>query len=86
MPPAEPSTGFHELLTVLNPLQYVPVVGNIYRALTGDAPPEPVRIAGSLAFSALTGGPIGVAMYVGGDHRRRETHRLRSGTSSPTRR
>jgi len=53
---------FHQVLSMLNPLQYVPVVGNIFRAVTGDAPPEPVRIAGSLVFSALTGGPVGVAI------------------------
>jgi hypothetical protein len=61
--PGQPDSGFHDILSALNPLQYVPVVGNIVRALTGDAPPEPVRIAGSLAFSALTGGPLGVALY-----------------------
>jgi len=53
---------FHEVLSALNPLQYVPVVGNIYRALTGDSPPEPVRIVGSLIFSGLTGGPLGMAL------------------------
>jgi hypothetical protein len=53
---------FHEVLSVLNPLQYVPVVGNIYRALTGDSPPEAVRMIGSFIASALTGGPIGVAI------------------------
>src|ERR1700722_3211247 len=63
--PDQAPSGFGELLTSLNPLQYVPVVGNIVRALTGEAPPEPVLIAGQVAFSALTGGPLGVAVYGG---------------------
>jgi hypothetical protein len=52
---------FHELLSDLNPLQYVPVVGTIYRAITGDVAPEPLREGGSLVISALVGGPLGVA-------------------------
>ena|ERR1700722_12362662 len=61
--PDQPQPGFGELLASLNPLQYVPVVGNIVRALTGEVPPGPVLIAGQVAFSALTGGPMGVALY-----------------------
>jgi hypothetical protein len=38
------------------------VVGNIYRALTGDIPPEPARIIGSFIASGLAGGPIGLAI------------------------
>jgi hypothetical protein len=53
---------FGQVLSMLNPLQYVPVVGMIYRAVTGDTIPEPVRVAGGLAFSALTSGPIGVVL------------------------
>jgi hypothetical protein len=55
---------FHEVLSALNPLQYVPVVGSIYRALTGDSPPEPVRMIGSIIFSVLTGGPVGAVIDV----------------------
>jgi hypothetical protein len=51
---------FHDLLSALNPLQYLPIVGTIYRALTGDAVSEPVREVGSLLFSVLLGGPIGL--------------------------
>ena len=60
--PARSGLGFGDVLSMLNPLQYVPVVGMIYRAVTGDTIPEPVRVAGGLAFSALTGGPIGVVL------------------------
>lgn len=44
------------LLSVVNPLQHLPVVGMIYRAATGDDIPPAFKIAGS----ALFGGPIGV--------------------------
>ena len=60
---------FHELLSALNPLQYLPVVGTIYRAATGDTIPDVVRYAGSMIASGLLGGPIGVlsniAMTIG---------------------
>ena len=56
-----------EFVSCLNPLQYLPVVGTIYRAVTGDTIPEPVREAGSLVVSGLTGGPIGVALSAGVD-------------------
>ncbi len=56
---------FHEVLSALNPLQYLPVVGTIYRAVTGDTIPEPVRDIGSLALSGLMGGPIGIAVNLG---------------------
>jgi hypothetical protein len=62
--PAEHHFSFHELLSELNPLQYVPVVGTIYRAVTGDTIPESAREVGSLVFSGLTGGPIGIATNV----------------------
>lgn len=60
--PASASFSFHELLSELNPLQYLPVIGTIYRSMTGDLIPEPVRVAGSMVVSGLTGGPIGLAM------------------------
>jgi hypothetical protein len=60
---------FHDFLSAINPLQYIPVVGTIYRALTGDVIPETLREAGSLVVSGLVGGPIGlitnIAMTIG---------------------
>jgi hypothetical protein len=43
----------------------VPVVGTIYRAMTGDVIPESARFAGSLVVSGLTSGPIGLAITLG---------------------
>ena len=56
------SLTFHEILSALNPLQYLPVIGTIYRAVTGDTIPEGLRIAGSFVFSGLTGGPLGMIL------------------------
>ena len=58
---------FGDVLSCLNPLQYLPVVGTIYRAVTGDTIPEPVREVGSLVVSGLTGGPVGVGISLGMD-------------------
>lgn len=60
--PASAPFSFRELLSELNPLQYLPVIGTIYRATTGDTIPESVRAAGSMVVSGLTGGPIGLAV------------------------
>ncbi|WP_048860665.1 hypothetical protein, partial [Acidisphaera rubrifaciens] len=54
-------TSFRTLLSEMNPLQYLPVVGPLYRAATNDTIPEPVRCFGSLLVGGLIGGPIGVA-------------------------
>ncbi len=64
-PAAPHHGGFREFLSELNPLQYIPVIGTIYRAVTGDTIPETAREAGSLVVSGLTGGPIGVAVNLG---------------------
>jgi hypothetical protein len=64
-PSAKHGGFFDDLLSELNPLQYVPVVGTIYRAVTGDTISEDARFAGSLVVSGLTGGPVGIAMNVG---------------------
>jgi hypothetical protein len=65
--PAKPAHhgGFREFLSELNPLQYIPVVGTLYRAITGDTIPQTAREAGSLVVSFLTGGPIGAAINLG---------------------
>jgi len=62
--PAGTSKGptFSEILSDLNPLQYLPVLGTIYRAVTGDTVPKPLREAGSVLVGGLMGGPVGLAM------------------------
>lgn len=71
-PPAtQPSSGtpditFRDVLHALNPLQYVPVVGTIYRAITGDTLPEALRSIGSIVTGGLMGGPVGAAIGAAG--------------------
>jgi len=47
--------GFADFLDVINPLQHIPVVSDIYRALTDDQITAPARVAGGVLF----GGPLG---------------------------
>ena len=47
---------FADLLDIINPLQHLPIIGSIYRALTGDEISPAARIAGG----ALFGGPLGL--------------------------
>ncbi len=47
---------FSDLLDVINPLQHIPIVSNIYQAMTGDKISSGAKIAGD----ALFGGPIGL--------------------------
>ncbi len=56
---------FHDFLSAINPLQYLPVVGTIYRAVTGDTIPEALRDLGSMLVSGLLGGPIGLGINIG---------------------
>ena len=56
---------FHKLLADLNPLQYIPVVGAIYRAITGDQGNADLRFAVSLGTSFALGGPVGVGITLG---------------------
>ena len=47
-----------EMMHALNPLHYVPVVGMIYRAATGETIPAPLRVLGA----GITGGPVGMLL------------------------
>lgn len=49
---------FADLLDIVNPLQHIPVIGTIYRRITGDILDPGARLAGG----ALFGGVIGVAV------------------------
>ena len=53
----EEQFGFADLIDMVNPLHHVPVVGHVYRELTGDEIKPISRIMGGAAFS----GPLGVA-------------------------
>lgn len=51
---------FRTRLADLNPLQYVPVVGMIYRAMTGEHLDPAWRLGGAVVTGALMGGPLGI--------------------------
>lgn len=51
---------FGDLLDIVNPLQHIPIVGTIYRKITGDTIAPAMEIAGG----ALFGGPLGAILSV----------------------
>lgn len=53
---SEQNFSFRDFLSVINPLQHIPVVGSLYRAITGDTINPASRVIGGLLF----GGPLGL--------------------------
>jgi hypothetical protein len=49
------SFNFHDLVSVVNPLQHLPIVSLIYRAATGDTIKPLERIAGDTLYGGLWG-------------------------------
>lgn len=52
---------FHHLLDVVNPLQHLPVIGTIYRAITGEHIGAVEKIAGDALYGGLWGAVSSVA-------------------------
>ncbi|MCQ8239804.1 hypothetical protein [Rhizosaccharibacter radicis] len=52
------------ILSDINPLQYIPVVGTLYRTITGDEGNDTLRFAASLGTSFALGGPLGLVLTV----------------------
>jgi hypothetical protein len=52
---------FHNLLAIVNPLQHIPVIGTLYRAITGDTIGAPERIAGDTLYGGLWGAISSIA-------------------------
>ena len=51
----EVDLAFADILDLFNPLQHIPIVSSIYRAITGDEISGPAKVMGG----ALFGGPLG---------------------------
>lgn len=51
----ETELGWDDFLDLINPLQHIPVLGTIYREITGDEIKPSVQIAGNMLFGAATG-------------------------------
>ena len=58
-PPVAPAEdddfSFDDFLDVINPLQHLPVVGTLYRAITGDEIEPPAKLAGGALFGGFYG-------------------------------
>lgn len=52
---------FHHLLDVVNPLQHLPVIGTIYRAITGEHIGAVEKIAGDTLYGGLWGAVSSIA-------------------------
>ena len=52
---------FHNLLDIVNPLEHLPIIGTIYRAITHTHIGVPERIAGDALYGGLWGAVSGVA-------------------------
>ena len=60
-PAADDEDFFHHILDVINPLQHLPVIGTIYRAITGDHIGKIEKIAGDALYGGLWGAVSSVA-------------------------
>jgi hypothetical protein len=52
---------FHDFLSIINPLQHLPVISTIYRAVTGDQIGVPEKIAGDALYGGVWGAVASVA-------------------------
>lgn len=52
---------FHNLLDIINPLEHLPVIGTLYRAITGTHIGMPEKIAGDALYGGLWGAVASVA-------------------------
>lgn len=55
---------FKDLVDVINPLQHLPVVGTVYRALTGDELAPAPRVIGGTLFGGIAGFVVSLANTV----------------------
>jgi hypothetical protein len=53
--PDKPDFSFDDLVDIVNPLQHIPVVGTLYRAITHDTIKTPEKIAGDTLYGGLWG-------------------------------
>ena len=60
-PAAQGESFFHHILDVINPLQHLPVIGTIYRAITGEHIGTVEKIAGDALYGGLWGAVASVA-------------------------
>ena len=57
--------GFRDIVDIINPLQHLPVIGEVYRNVTGDGISDGARHAGHALYGLALGGPLGMAGMLG---------------------
>ncbi len=62
--PAGDAFSFLDIIDIINPLQHIPIVSTIYRAVTNDAIKAPARILGGGIFGGVIGGILGIVNAV----------------------
>ena len=86
---SDPLPTFREVLSALNPLQYLPVVGTIYRVVTGDQGSPALRTGVSMITGMLMGGPLGLMTSMAGSwfenmfHLESAAHTMIAGNDAP---
>ena|GEM_PF-2980904 len=55
---------FRDVLDIINPFHHIPIIGNIYRSVTGDEIKAPARILGGGIFGGIIGAVAGVVNAV----------------------
>lgn len=58
----EPSFGFLDLIDIINPLQHIPIVSQLYQSATGDTMGLVAQIVGGALFGGPVGGAVSAAM------------------------
>ncbi len=58
---SESALSFADLIDVINPLQHIPLISGVYRAVTGDEISAPARVAGGALFLGSIGAASAVA-------------------------
>ncbi len=56
--------GFADILDMVNPLQHIPIVGHVYRSVTGDTMKPVAEIVGGSIYGGVTGGAISLANVI----------------------
>ncbi|HEY0281199.1 MAG TPA: hypothetical protein VGC27_01090 [Rhizomicrobium sp.] len=56
-----PHFSFGDLLDIINPLQHIPVVSTLYRAISGDGIGVPEKIAGDTLYGGVIGLVVSLA-------------------------
>jgi hypothetical protein len=58
---------FWDVLDIINPLQNIPIIGGIYRAVTGDKIHNISRVAGGALFGGIAGAALGLVNVIAVD-------------------